>query len=152
MDEPKAFRAHLGGWRWNGVELHAYKDDSDAPYKDITRQTLFRRTDMAGELRYFEIEPGGFSTLERHRHGHAVMVIRGEGRCLAGSEVRDIAAFDLISIAPMEWHQFRAGPDSPLGFLCMVDQERDRPQLPSEDDLAVLGSDPRIAAFFSGIR
>jgi hypothetical protein len=47
----------------------------------------------------------------------------------------------------MTWHQFRAGPDEPLGFLCMVDRERDRPELPSPDDLAALRADPMIAEF-----
>ena len=34
----------------------------------------------------------------------------------------------------MTWHQFRAAPDAPLGFLCLVAAERDRPELPSESD------------------
>jgi len=44
-------------------------------------------------------------------------------------------------------HQFRAAPDAPLGFLCMVNAERDRPQLPTADELAGLTSVPAIAAF-----
>lgn len=122
MDEKKRFRPFEGGFRWAGVELHAYKDDSGAPFKDITRQTLFRAEDLAGELRYFEIAPGGYSTLERHEHVHAVMILRGAGRCLVGDAVRALAPFDLVSVPPMTWHQFRAGTAEPLGFLCMVDR------------------------------
>lgn len=147
MDEEKRFRAFAGGFRWAGVELHAYKDDGGAPFKDITRQTLFRADDLAGELRYFEIAPGGYSTLERHEHVHAVMILRGTGRCLVGGEVRAVAAFDLVGVPPMTWHQFRAGAAETLGFLCMVDRERDRPQLPTPSELAQLETDPDIAAF-----
>ena len=141
------FRASKGGFRWSGVSLHAYKDEDSAPFRDITRQTLFKADDLAGELRYFEIAPGGYSTLERHEHVHAVMILRGQGRCLVGGEVRSVAPFDLVSVPAMQWHQFRASDTGSLGFLCLVDRERDRPQLPSEGELEALRTDPRIAAF-----
>lgn len=141
-------RKHRGGLRWDSVELHAYKQEGSAPFKDITRQTLFKDESLAGELRYFEIAPGGYSTLERHEHVHAVMILTGKGRCLVGDEVRDVSALDLVHIPPMSWHQFRAGPEEPLGFLCMVDRERDRPQPPTAEDIAALRAHPRIAEFF----
>jgi len=147
MTNSDHFRSHQGGFRWDGVDLHAYKQDGSAPFKDVTRQTLFRSDAMAGELRYFEIAPDGHSTLERHDHVHAVMIVRGRGRCLVGGDVRQIDPFDLVEIPPMTWHQFRADPHEPLGFLCLVDRERDRPQLPSKADLAALCDDPEIAAF-----
>jgi hypothetical protein len=52
-----------------------------------------------------------------------------------------------VSIPPMTWHQFRANLDQPLGFLCMVNAERDRPQLPTESDLEALRENPNVAAF-----
>ena len=85
---------------------------------------------MAGELRYFEVAPGGFSTLERHEHMHAVLILRGRGHCLVGDEVKQLETRDLVTVPPMTWHQFRATTDEPLGFLCMVDAQRDKPQLP----------------------
>jgi quercetin dioxygenase-like cupin family protein len=147
MSETGNFRGHRGGFRWEGVDLHAYKEEGSAPFRDITRQTLFRDETISGELRYFEIAPGGHSTLERHEHVHAVMVLRGRGRCLVGDELRDIGELDLVSIPPMTWHQFRASEDEPLGFLCMVDRELDRPQLPDADDLAELNARADIAGF-----
>ena len=147
MNDKSAVRPHEGGYRWGGVELHAYKQEGSAPFRDITRQTLFRDEKLAGELRYFEIAPGGHSTLERHEHLHAVMVLRGKGRCLVGEEVREIGPLDLVSIPAMTWHQFRADSGEPLGFLCMVDAIRDKPQLPNEADLAALSANPEIAAF-----
>ena len=47
----------------------------------------------------------------------------------------------------MTWHQFRAADDEPLGFLCLVNTDRDRPALPTEADLADLRRDPTVAAF-----
>ena len=47
----------------------------------------------------------------------------------------------------MTWHQFRATRGEPLGFLCMVNAARDKPQLPSAEDLAKLEADATIAAF-----
>jgi mannose-6-phosphate isomerase-like protein (cupin superfamily) len=57
-------------------------------------------------------------------------VIRGRGRCLVGDRAYDIAQHDLVSVPPMTWHQFVAASDEPLGFLCLVAADRDRPQLP----------------------
>jgi len=84
----------FGGFRWDGVPVREYKT-GDVPYRDVTRQTLLG--EGAGEepfnfvTRYFEVQPGGYSTLERHQHPHAVVVIRGRGRVLLGERSYDIA-------------------------------------------------------------
>ena len=127
-----------------------YKAGDEAPFKDVTRQTLFARPDLAGELRYFEIAPGGHSTLERHEHAHAVMVLRGRGCCLVGQATYAIGSHDLVAVPAMTWHQFRASADDVLGFLCMVDCGRDRPQLPTPEQLRDLRSIPAVAAFLDG--
>jgi len=137
-------------YRWEGVDELPYKEDARALFKSVTRQVLFSDPQMQAELRYFEVAPGGFSTLERHRHMHAVLILRGRGHCLVGSEVRAIDARDLITVPPMTWHQFRASTGEPLGFLCMVDATRDKPQLPSAADMAELETDAKIAAFLRG--
>ncbi len=140
-------RSARDDYRWEGVEELPYKEDDRALFKSITRQVLFADPELAGELRYFEVAPGGFSTLERHEHMHAVLVLRGRGHCLVGNAVRPIATRDLITVPAMTWHQFRATSGEPLGFLCMVNATRDKPQLPSPEDLAKLEADPAIAAF-----
>jgi quercetin dioxygenase-like cupin family protein len=129
------------------VNTLPYKQDDRALFKSITRQVLFADPQLHAELRYFEIEPGGYSTLERHEHVHAVLILRGHGHCLVGKEVRAVELRDLITVPPLTWHQFRASADEPLGFLCMVNAVRDKPQLPSAEDLAQLKSDEKIAAF-----
>jgi quercetin dioxygenase-like cupin family protein len=134
-------------FRWEDTELLAYKEEGAAPFKAITRQTLFRDPALKGELRYFEMAAGGYSTLERHQHMHAVLILRGAGECLVGETVYQIAANDLVSIAPMTWHQFRANAGEALGFLCLVNVERDKPQLPTAADLETLSANPDVARF-----
>jgi quercetin dioxygenase-like cupin family protein len=134
-------------YRWQDVDLLQYKEDGSAPFKAITRQTLFHNPALKCELRYFEMAPGGYSTLERHEHMHAVLILRGHGECLIGDEVKKIATNDLVTVNPMTWHQFRASANEPMGFLCMVNAERDKPQLPSADELKAMKTKPAIAAF-----
>jgi mannose-6-phosphate isomerase-like protein (cupin superfamily) len=148
--DPKTFRSAADPGRWDGVDVLAYKDEGSAPFKDITRQVLFDDAALGCELRYFEMGPGGHSTLERHEHVHAVMILRGAGRCMVGGEIRDVGPRDLVSIPPMTWHQFRAAPDQPLGFLCMVNRDRDRPQLPTPEEREMLRKRPEIARFLDG--
>ena len=145
--ERKAHRKAAKGFRWDGVEMRPYKEDERALYKTITRQVLFSDPEMRGELRYFEVAPGGFSTLERHEHMHGVLILRGSGHCLVGDAVTSLATNDLVTVPPMAWHQFRATKGEPLGFLCMVNAERDKPQLPTSDDVTRLRRNPAVAAF-----
>ena len=42
MDKAPNIRQGQGdGFRWDGVELNAYKEEGSAPFKAITRQVLF---------------------------------------------------------------------------------------------------------------
>ena len=119
-------------FRWDAVPVREYKT-ADARHKDVTRQTLLG--EGTGEepfnlvTRYFEIQPGGYSSLERHQHPHAVVVLRGRGRVILGERTFDIAPYDCVYVSPGVTHQFRATGGEPLGFLCMVDRVRDRPEV-----------------------
>jgi len=144
---PLPLRRALPGFRWNDVDLRQYKAEGDAPFRDVTRQVLFGDAALASELRYFEVGAGGWTTLERHVHEHAVLVLRGHGRGLVGAQVFDVGIHDLVRVPPLTWHQFRAASDQPLGFLCMVDATRDRPQVPDAAAIAGLRALPDVAAF-----
>jgi mannose-6-phosphate isomerase-like protein (cupin superfamily) len=133
-DDHPLVRRHSGNFRWQEVDVLAYKQEGAAPFKDVTRQVLFEGQELPAQLRYFEVAPGGYTTLERHHHVHAVMVIRGKGQVLVGDKACDIAMHDLVNVPPMTWHQFHAAKDEPLGFLCLVAADRDRPQLPADDE------------------
>jgi len=146
----RSHRPQTGTLRWRDVEVREYKQEGSAPYRGVTRQILFDDEALRCQLRYFEVEPGGHTTLERHEHAHAVVIQHGAGRCLIGDTVYDVAPFDLVHIPAMTWHQFRAAEGKPLGFLCMVNAERDRPQLPDDEALRALRSNPEIASFIRG--
>ncbi len=144
----RKFIAHAGEYRWTDVPQLQYKE-TGTHFKQITRQVLFggHGDSLPTEFRYFEMAANGYSTLERHQHEHAVLILRGSGRVLVGEQVYPVAAFDAVYIAPQTWHQFRAHEDEPLGFLCLVDCTRDRPVRPSEEDLRALRSIPQVADF-----
>jgi mannose-6-phosphate isomerase-like protein (cupin superfamily) len=142
---PRSFREHAQGYRWSEVELLEYKAEGGAPFKDVTRQVLFDEPEMGCQWRYFEVAAGGHTTLERHEHVHAVMILRGSGTALVGTHISTFGPYDLFRVPPMTWHQFRASDDEPMGFLCLVRSERDRPQLPNETDLAELRANTEIA-------
>jgi len=78
---------------------------------------------------------------------HGVLILRGRGKCLVGTEVRAVEPHDLVTVPAWTWHQFRATADEPLGFLCMVNAGRDKPQLPTEAELAALRAEPAVAEF-----
>jgi mannose-6-phosphate isomerase-like protein (cupin superfamily) len=148
IEQPNPFRA-FRDFRWDEVACLPYKEDGAAPFKAISRQVLFAEPALGCEWRYFEMAAGGYSTLERHEHMHAVMILRGRGLCLVGETVRPVQVFDLVTIPSCAWHQFRATEGEPLGFLCMVNALRDRPQLPTEQELAALKANPAVAAFLT---
>ncbi|HXU44383.1 MAG TPA: cupin domain-containing protein, partial [Thermoanaerobaculia bacterium] len=70
----KILRAN--GFRWDGVPERQYKknEEGEATHRGVVRQTLLGEGEgeepLAFLTRYFEIEPGGWSTLERHGHPH----------------------------------------------------------------------------------
>jgi mannose-6-phosphate isomerase-like protein (cupin superfamily) len=76
-----------------------------------------------------------------------VMIIRGRGQCLVGDAVYEIAGNDLVYIPSMTWHQFRATTSEPLGFLCLVNVHRDKPERPDAASTAALQKLPKVAEF-----
>jgi quercetin dioxygenase-like cupin family protein len=142
---PRSFSDAAQGYRWSEVDVLAYKAEGSAPFKDVTRQVLFDEPEMGCQWRYFEVAAGGHTTLERHEHVHAVMILRGSGTAIVGTRVSPFGPYDLFRVPPMTWHQFRAADDEPMGFLCLVRSERDRPQLPSPAEVAELQADPEVA-------
>lgn len=125
-----------GGGGWVGVDPRRYKDAGEGPFLGVVRHTLLAHEpsspDLRFEVRYFEVAPGGYTSLERHAHPHAVVVVRGSGSVRLGDRREEIGAWDVVYVAPHDVHRFRAGSSGPLGFLCIVDRERDRPEVVPE--------------------
>ena len=64
--------SNAASFHWQGVDVLDYKHEGSAPFKDVTRQVLFDDAgDSPAQLRYFEVAPGGHTTLERHEHVHS---------------------------------------------------------------------------------
>ena len=116
---------------WAGVDPRRYKD-GEGPFFGVARHTLLgargAEPDLAFEVRYFEVARGGHSSLERHAHAHAVMVVKGRGTVRLGDHIEQIRPLDVVYVAPHEVHRFEADDTDCLGFVCVVDRERDRPE------------------------
>lgn len=144
-------------FRWEGVRPKVYKTEGTA-FRDIERHTLLgadaweeEAEGVDGEAlrvqtRYFEVAPGGYSSLERHGHTHSVVILRGSGHVVLDNAVRPVQAFDVVYVAPWSLHQFHADRGETLGFLCMVDRERDRPRLPTDEEIDRVVRDPEVRA------
>ncbi len=139
-----------GDFRWQGVGVTEYKNTPATmdDFARVTRQTLFGHSGEAigFEVRYFEIAPGGWSSLECHEHAHAVIGLRGTGRVLLGTEVRELGFLDLAYIGPNCIHRLTNETDAPFGFLCIVDARRDRPRRLNAADVPHLLENPDLAA------
>ena len=141
------------GFRWRGVSERAYKDSAGAErgmgWHGVTRHTLAAPAPARSgfEQRYFEIEPGGWSSLEKHAHAHVVIAVRGHGRALIGDRVVELAPMDLVDTPPFAPHRWMCAGEEPFGFLCTVDRDRDRPQPLSTAEWEALCADSRTAPF-----
>jgi quercetin dioxygenase-like cupin family protein len=135
-------------FRWEGVEPRPYKDEPGAArgmaWRGVSRHTLARG---AFEVRYFELAPGGFSSLEKHAHEHVVFAVRGHGRALVGTQVVPLAPLDLVRTAPWLPHRWVNAGEEPFGFLCTVEGERDRPRPLEDAEWEALRADPLTAPF-----
>ncbi len=129
--KPVIARFDPARFRWKGFPSVPYKASSRGPlaWHDVLRFVLVggREEPTAFHLRYFEIAPGGYSSLEQHRHAHAVLVLRGRGRVRIGDRLHRVRPLDFMLIPSGTPHQFLAGREA-FGFLCAVDAVRDHPR------------------------
>ena len=125
-----AFYRHKGDMTWSGV--------ADEPYKTITGgwSNIIRRVLIGGRgesakfhVRYFEIAPGGASSLERHKHEHVVICVKGEGVVRTGKAKRKMGFMDTLYISPDTVHQLSNPFKIPFGFFCIVNARRDKPEV-----------------------
>ncbi|MFQ5937834.1 MAG: cupin domain-containing protein [Acidiferrobacterales bacterium] len=132
--EPVANRSQIlrysEGFSWQERVRRIYKDETGS-WKGVTRTSLVGGSDglpIPFHVRYFEVEVGGFSSLEKHAHEHVVVIVRGQGNVALDDREDSLSFGDVVYIAPWTVHQFRnpQGPE-PFGFLCMVPAERDPP-------------------------
>lgn len=144
LRQRRVIRATDSGW--DAVEVEGYRPGAVV---GVERHTILggRKSDPSApgprmELRYFELQPGAVSRLEKHEHEHYVVIRRGEGHAIVGESVWAVGPNDVVYVAPFEIHQFLNRGTAPFGFYCIVDACRDVPQEPTEEDLARLKGTP----------
>jgi ribulose-bisphosphate carboxylase large chain len=119
-------------FQWNdaGRKLEDYKStDAGFDFKDVKRRELIGKfgEKTSFDLRYFEIGPGGYSSLEKHVHEHVVIGVRGKGILYKNNRKFFISPNDIAYVGPLEAHQIRNEELEPFGFYCIVDHTRDKP-------------------------
>lgn len=118
-----------GDYTWEGVKPEAYKQ-KEGNFASIVRNVIIgdKGESCNFDLRYFEIMEGGFSSLEKHKHEHVVICVRGKGQVLMGKKIYDLRFLDTVYISPETPHQLINKYKEPFGFFCIVNRERDQPQ------------------------
>jgi len=131
-------------FQWQGIVPVQYKehlgDARGLGWRGVTRYTLGRPPyiDARFALRYFEIAPDGYSSLEKHAHVHLIVVVRGRGRALVGARVLELKPLDIVYVPPHTPHRWLNPYSEPFGFLCPTDAERDKPQPLSDEEWNML--------------
>ena len=104
---------------WSGSRRRKY-DSEEA--LGVTETWLIGRAEQAKNyaLRYYEVEPQGFSRKESHEHDHGIIILHGEGDVRLQDETIVVEAGDVLYIPPKERHQIRNRGETPLGFFCII--------------------------------
>jgi len=140
-------------FRWSRIDPQAYKfslgDLRGMGWRGVSRYTLASPSAIPVnfELRYFELAPGGYSSLEKHSHVHAIIVLRGQGRAVVGQQVFDLAPFDFLYVPPGTPHRWVNEGAEPFGFLCPVDAQRDPPEPITDKEWDALKETPATAPY-----
>jgi quercetin dioxygenase-like cupin family protein len=90
--------------------------------RDVKIKWLINKKDGAPTflMRHFTVKAGGFTPFHNHDWEHEVYVLEGSGTVRYENREEKIAPGDAILIPPNAKHQFRAGSNEPLQFLCMI--------------------------------
>lgn len=131
--DPSAFLPFQPGFEWEGRERSPYKTAEagagGSSFRGVRRVELVGRfgEPTRTDLRYFEVEPGGHTSRERHVHSHIIIGARGEGRLAGDGGEVVVKPNDVAFVPPLRAHQLRNEGSEPFGFFCIVDHRRDRP-------------------------
>lgn len=112
-------RKKPGVYDWEDTVLVTYDKPS---VRGVTKRVLIGRRENAPgfAMRYFEVRPGGSSSLESHPEIHEVFILHGSGKVLMGDTHYPLNQGDVVYIEPNEQHQFLASENEALGFICVA--------------------------------
>jgi quercetin dioxygenase-like cupin family protein len=121
----RASTVENGEHRWQDLPVRAY-GPANSTASRATRQIMIGHEEGAPHfhLRYFAVQPGGYTSLDQHTHDHGVYILHGRARLHLGNEEHVINAGDVVYISGNEVHQFFTLGEEPLGFLCIVPANR----------------------------
>ncbi|MDW3094489.1 MAG: RuBisCO large subunit C-terminal-like domain-containing protein [Gammaproteobacteria bacterium] len=116
-------------FEWTDRNSVVYKDTNNTSFEGVRRIELVGNNGEISnfDLRYFEISQNGFSSKEKHKHTHVIIVIRGEGKIIIDNKKYRAKKNDILYVKPMAIHQLKNISEEPFGFYCIVDHDRDRP-------------------------
>lgn len=95
---------------------------SEQGIKDVQLRWLISKKDgaMRFAMRFFEIQPKGYTPLHQHEWEHEVFILEGQGTMHNKTSEETFEKGDVFFVPPMEWHQFKNTGDSALKFLCLI--------------------------------
>ena len=104
--------------KWENVAIRDYGNE----FEGVSRQVFIGPDEDSNNfhMRYFRLEPGTHSNLERHPHEHGVLILHGSAKLQLNNEFFDVQKNDAIFISGNDLHQFVVEGNEPLGFLCVI--------------------------------
>ena len=118
-------RLEQGEMRWEDILVRTYGPENSTA-DGASRQVLIGSEEHSQHfhMRYFAVQPGGYTSLDQHAHDHGVYVLHGQATLRLGNTAHEISTGDVIYISGNEVHQFFATGNEPFGFLCVVPASR----------------------------
>jgi quercetin dioxygenase-like cupin family protein len=112
------FNGNSADFKWENVQIREYGEE----FAGVTRQVFIGPDENSNNfhMRYFRLEPGKHSNLERHPHEHGVLILHGHAKVQLNEEFFEVNPNDAIFISGNDLHQFVVTGDQPLGFLCVI--------------------------------
>jgi quercetin dioxygenase-like cupin family protein len=106
-------------YEWEGVEAEKY---DAAGFEGVVKNVLIGPGEQAPNfiIRYFQLEPGGSSRLERHQHDHGVIILNGNAQVQINDGFENLGPLDVVYVAGDDLHQFVNTGDKTLGFICVI--------------------------------
>ena len=119
MSVVKKFIGENGSFEWENVSQKSLDEEG---ISKVTKSILIGEFEKAPNsiMRFFFLEPGGHSRLERHLQEHETIVLTGSGIVQIGDQNFEVKQFDSVYIESNELHQFRNPSEKPFGFICVI--------------------------------
>lgn len=91
-------------------------------YKGVTVRWLITEDDGAENfaMRFFEVEPGGYTAFHSHDWEHEVFILGGKGLVVCGDCQKEVSQGYVVFIPANAKHCFKNPGEERLSFLCLI--------------------------------